>query len=609
MFERVRTNFRRLVFLWAWLLHRRRSAMVTSARSEGTAARATCDHQRGRKKPPQGVGRSAIAALFAVLLAVGPALGASAGPADVEGYVLSIEGQDVFLDVGSMKGASVGETVELWRPIELVNPVTKQRIKDRYRIGTLKLVQVRDRMAVAVVDSTKREPAPGDSIVLRRKAADSAPAAPAAGTKPSREGGAAPAAAGLDAEAKKVAELFDGLREAPLIDRIRAYIAYVKKNPQSPFARVLREDAVHFHRLLREEEDAARESKPEPAGSVAALPSTPASPSIDFDPPAQAIAGRDLELAFHLSARKGAVLHVRRRGEIGFRPIAMAPAGGGYFRATIPAATMRPPTVEYFVEAVDAEGRAEPVAGTVEQPFAVAVETRPDATPPTLQERTTASILTDLADFNRLSNERMDRTWQTEGTLGMRFRDIGIRALRTGAGVYRGVSGSLDELDDPTISDPRLRYVGLTYGYLEGEFGIVHTASLTFRAVAGLTDDGMASGGLVAVRVGNDLETNLLFGGEILGGVGVRSIAQLEIGPLSRFPVLLRSEVTNQPAGVSNPDYQGPIEFQGSLGLRGIAQAGYQLLPGFVLSLRLSYQGRTIFHAGPGLGGAVSYTW
>lgn len=593
-------------------MHRSRSVMVTRASSDGTSAGTTHDHRCGRKKEPRrGVGRSAVAGLLVVLLSAGPALGAPAAPADVEGYVLSIEGKDVFVDVGSIKGASIGETLELWRPIELVNPVTKQRIKDRYRIGTLKLVQVRDRMAVAVVDTTKLQPAPGDSIVLRRKAPDGALASSGAGAaKSSREGGAANSNASLDAEAKEVAELFDGLREAPLVDRIRAYIAYVKKKPQSPFSRVLREDAVQFHRLLRKNENEAQESKVEPGGSVTIVRSPPGRTSIEFEPPAHAIAERDLDLAIHLSASlRGAVLQVRSRGEVGFRSISMAPAGGGYFRATIPAASMRPPTVEYFIEGVDAEGRTEPVAGTVAQPFTIAVERRPDASPPTLQKRTTASMLTDLADFNRLSNDRMDRTWQTEGTLGMRFRDIGIRALRTGAGVYRGVSGSLEELDDPTITNPRLRYVGLTYGYLESEFGIVHTASLTFRAVAGLTETGMASGGLVAVRIGNDLETNLLFGGELLGGVGVRSIAQLEIAPLSRFPVLLRSEVTNQPAGVSNPDYEGPIEFQGSLGLRGIAQVGYQLLPGFVAAVRLSYQGRTIFHAGPGLGGAVSYTW
>ena len=39
------------------------------------------------------------------------------------------------------------------------------------------------------------------------------------------------------------------------------------------------------------------------------------------------------------------------------------------------------------------------------------------------------------------------------------------------------------------------------------------------------------------------------------------------------------------------------------------AQVGYRLLPGFVVSARGSFQGRTIQHAGPGFGGGASYTW
>lgn len=575
--------------------------MVTSTSFDDGTPRTSYDQWRGRTRRAR-----TWAALLATLLWAGAALGAPARTADIEGYVLSIEGSDVFVDVGSIRGASTGDVVELWRPIELVNPVTKQRIKDRYRIGTLKLVQVRDRMAVAIVETTKLQPAPGDSVVLRRKAPEGAPAA----TPSSREPGKSASSAALEGEAKKVAELFDSLHEAALADRIRAYVAYAKKNPQSPFARVLHDDAVQFHRLLKaQSEEAAEQSKATPAMAAIAEPAR-ARASVDFEPPAHALEQRDLEIGIHLSAPlQGAVLHVRSRGEVGFESIVMLPAGSGHYRAAIPASSMRIPRVEYFIEGVDADGHAEAVAGTIEQPFFVDVERPPNAKPPTLQERTTVSMLTDLADFNRLRNDRMDRTWQTEGLLGMRFRDIGIRALRTGAGVYRGVSGTLEELDDPTITNPRLRYVGLTYGYLEGEFGFVHAASLTVRAVAGLTDNGMASGALALVRIGNDLETNLQLGGEILGGVGIRGITQLEFRPLSRFPVMLRSEVTNQPAGVSNPDFEGPAEFQGSIGLRGIAQFGYELFPGFVAALRVSYQGRTIFHAGPGIGGAVSYSW
>ncbi|MFO0674330.1 MAG: hypothetical protein U0235_32750 [Polyangiaceae bacterium] len=64
------------------------------------------------------------------------------------------------------------------------------------------------------------------------------------------------------------------------------------------------------------------------------------------------------------------------------------------------------------------------------------------------------------------------------------------------------------------------------------------------------------------------------------------------------MPIALRSEVTNQPAGVF-----------GDVGIRTIAQVGYEVTSGLVVSARGSFQGRTINHAGPGGGLGVSYQW
>jgi hypothetical protein len=61
---------------------------------------------------------------------------------------------------------------------------------------------------------------------------------------------------------------------------------------------------------------------------------------------------------------------------------------------------------------------------------------------------------------------------------------------------------------------------------------------------------------------------------------------------------VLRTEVTNEPGGSG-----------GDVGARAIAQVGYEFLPAFVVAGRLSYQGRTINHAGPGAGLATSYQW
>jgi hypothetical protein len=252
--------------------------------------------------------------------------------------------------------------------------------------------------------------------------------------------------------------------------------------------------------------------------------------------------------------------------------------------------------------------------GSAGEPQRVTVEPIPTPTPP-LRPEATASIWTDYADYNRMKGN--DRVWQTEGFVGMRFNEEGVRALRTGFGVFRGVGGSLEELDEQGKSG---RKVGLTYGYLEGEYAFSSFTALVVRGVVGLRDDGVAGGAQGLIRLGSDKKTNLMLGGEVLGGIGLRGITQLELKTFDRVPILFRTEVTNQPAGASvseedvrpntpNALPQDTSTQQGEIGARAIVQVGYEVVPGLVVAGRGSYQGRTIKHAGPGFGGAVTYTW
>ena len=121
---------------------------------------------------------------------------------------------------------------------------------------------------------------------------------------------------------------------------------------------------------------------------------------------------------------------------------------------------------------------------------------------------------------------------------------------------------------------------------------------LIARPILGLREEGLTGGAQAFVRIGNDLETNLLIGGEELGSVGLRGVVELQWKTIPRVPILLRSEVTNEPAGIG-----------GDIGARAIAQVGYEVAKDLAVSVRGSYQGRTINHAGPGAGGGVSYQW
>lgn len=547
-----------------------------------------------------------VAALGLALVGVPRAAWADEGAAsETTGYVVELSHGDLVVDLASARGARVGDEVELWRPITVRHPVTRRVITDRFLIGKLRLTQVRDSLSLArPVGELAREPKAGDIVLLRAVAA-TVPAPPSApgGSAPSQPQPptAEPQSVESDVEAAEVARLFASLTGADPALRIRRYEAYVAAHPRGRFAVVLHEEAAQLRALL------ARER----------TPATPLAPRlVSFTAPRSALGGQPLSFGVEVTGTaSGAVLHARRWGDVAFTSAPMRAAGRGYFVLTVPGTELREPRLDYFIEATDAAGEAFPLVGTSTAPKRLDVEAIPAATQPARHE-TSASLVTDFAYWNdpRRAN---DRVWQTEGAFGMRLGDSGIRAVRSGFGVYRGIGGSLEELDQQHKAP---RAVGLTYGYLEGELVLGAMTSLVLRGVLGLRDDGVSGGAQTLLRIGSDRSTNLLIGGEVLGGVGVRGITQLELLTFERVPIVLRTEVTNQPAGVSTSvasvrpveddgDKNQTSTEQGEVGARAIVQVGYRLLPGLVVAARGSYQGRTINHAGPGFGGAVSYTW
>ncbi|MEO7097707.1 MAG: hypothetical protein ABI175_30880, partial [Polyangiales bacterium] len=289
-------------------------------------------------------------------------------------------------------------------------------------------------------------------------------------------------------------------------------------------------------------------------------------------------------------------------------PMAMKEIGPGYYGVTVPKERVAGATLSYFIEAVTPGGTAVPIVASSTKPEVIKVLSAPAP----MQLKTydsTFSLWTDFADYNRLRGN--DYAWQTEGYFGMRFSDVGVRAVRSGFGVYKGKGGGIADLDEASL---RARTVGLTYGYLEGEFGISAAFGLIGRAVVGLGEEGVTGGGQAFIRIGSDKKTNFMIGGEFLGGIGIRGITQVELNMFPRFPIILRSEVTNQPAGTKPEagriqDLAGKSVSVGDLGVRAIVQAGYRVTPNLTFFVRGSYQGRTINHAGPGAGAGMTFSW
>lgn len=524
-------------------------------------------------QPVRSVGRAAAAA-------AAPPTGAT--PPTTQATVVAIDSGDLVVDLGAAQGAYDGELVELWRPVRLRHPVTGQVLVDRFKIGSVRLTQVQSKLTLAKVEGeTTRPPAAGDVIVVgeaaRREAAQAPPPSLPDGARPSDPNAAptSPASGRVvvaqDPDAQALSDLFVALEGKDPTARARAYQSFVRAHPKSRFANVLREEIA----ALERGDAAVAPYEKHEAALARVRPGVPQRYAVELDP-----------------RFVGAVVHVRRKGAAGYRSLPMQSVGARYWSATLPGDAITEPGMQYFVEGVPASGKPVEIVGSAENPRDATVDPHPltGKNPETLA---TVTLQSEYASFN--AKKANDWLFQTEGMFGWRLRDVGVRAIRSGFGVLRGKGGSLQDLDE-LGKDPR--GVGLTYGYVELEVAMATNYALVGRPIIGLREGGIAGGAQGFFRVGNDLRTNLLVGGEILGTVGLRGIVQLEWRTIPRVPIALRTEVTNQPAGTG-----------GDVGARAIGQVGYQIVRDFTLAGRVSYQGRTINHAGPGAGLAVSYQW
>ena len=538
-------------------------------------------------------------ALAAALMISAPAVHAQ--DKEVTGVVLALDGAELIVDLGKKQGLADGDVLELWRPLKIKHPVTGKLITDRFKIGAIKITQVRDVLSLARPTGTVSRPVEaGDVVVLvgAPKSVAPTPAKPPTSTTPAPTG---PVVFDTDPEVRALGALFESLHGTSPEARAKAYDDFIKANPKSRFAGVLQEEIL----ALR----AAGASYSAPTGQGGEKTPLGTGAVRSWKSIDEVLEGTQFVFAMEVSTPiAGAVLQLRTADELAFTPIAFVPRGDGYWEVTIPRDRVRAPTLFWFVETVASDGKVSAVIGNASEPTVTKVVTSAGQSTP-LKHESVAAIWADYADYNGL--KRNDWAFQTEGYFGMRFGDVGVRAVRSGFGVYRGKGGSIADLDERRASP---RSVGLSYGYLEGEFGIDAFWAIIARAVVGLGNEAVQGGGQAFIRIGNDKKTNLMLGGEFLGGIGLRGITQLQLAVFPRIPVLVRSEVTNQPAGESAPRVElegGRFRSSeaGDIGVRAIVQVGYQFTPSFTFFLRGSYQGRTIIHAGPGFGGGAIVSW
>jgi hypothetical protein len=290
---------------------------------------------------------------------------------------------------------------------------------------------------------------------------------------------------------------------------------------------------------------------------------------------------------------------VRALEATGYRSLTMEADPRGHVRARVPSELVRAPGFAYFIEAIGGEGAAGAVLGTAREPK-LALVREPHAKPRLAQRATRVHFSSELASFDGTSGR--DYFLITEGDFLYRIRLGPLYGVRMGYGHLGGEGGTVEQLDVQQL-DPQP--ASFSYGFFEAEVELHRLFGVAMRGTIGLgrpddptwQSEGLTGGFQLRARIGEAEATHLVLAGELMPEIGQRAYIGLVWEVIERMPMATEIVVTDQPV---NSD---------ELAVRLIFEAGYRFSDRVTVSLRPSYQLRTIRHAGPGIGLAATFDW
>lgn len=302
-----------------------------------------------------------------------------------------------------------------------------------------------------------------------------------------------------------------------------------------------------------------------------------------------------------------AVLVFRHEGRIDEVPFKRSGNDATPYVAVVPAEDVTRPSIAYAIELQRTDGERVPVFASRDdmQPVEVVgdfVDAREEALLARLGgRRFVVESSGEYASFGvtpaqvsgpngKVTTQNVtDDFWHVEAGFTYRLlrtvSEFGIRG-----GVYRGTSVV------PGVTDASQFDVGLNYGapfvrlratdwlHFEGEF------------LTSVTEVGFSLGGGGAVLLGDPYGSHLTLGGESISVFGSRGYSRFDVVATRWLRIAPMVEVTTMPHA-------------SSAGVRLLADAGFTVAPGLLVTLHGGYQARSFDSGGIAAGGGVSYAF
>lgn len=522
--------------------------------------------------------------------------------------VVQVDGQDIVIDLGQAQlPASLELTV--YRPLEVRHPITGKRIRDRFAIGVVRVVQPGERLSIAraagkpaqpfavgdVVESATAPPPPPPPSPTQQQVPSAQPAQAAPSSTPATQPGGLPDPTTAASDRVLLLHWRATLNQPP-DRRVGIFLAYLQQHPSTPFREALQREIAYLRAI-----DAQLRSD---ASTRAAAAATHHEPSlIEMAPLTSAEAGKPVQLAALLRAVnvRAVLLHVRSLDARPqrYRTQPMLLDARGHARTRVPGELVRAPGIAYFVELVGDDGRSYPALGSAAAPK-IAIVRGPAPEPPRRERATRVKVSSELVSFDGTSGR--DYFFINEGDFLYRVRRGALYGVRIGYGTLHGEGGTVEQLDVLRL-DPEP--AGFSYGFFETELELHRLFGLAARGTIGLgrpdepasQRNGLTGGFQLRARIGEADGTHLRLAGEVMPEIGQRAYLGLAWEAIRDVPMATEIVVTDQPV---NSD---------ELAVRLIYELGYRFTDRVAIALRPSYQLRTIRHAGPGIGMAATFDW
>lgn len=319
-------------------------------------------------------------------------------------------------------------------------------------------------------------------------------------------------------------------------------------------------------------------------------------------PPAEALPAEPLSLSAQVDRAWESTLEIRYRavGTSAWQAEAFRREADDRYAVTIPAESIMPPGVEYFIVSTLDGAEPAPQFASADSPHRVHVyrdeeEVRREAYLAKYEDRKArAHVAFQYVDFgSRTLDDRSirDSYYRVDADFSYRLLRFPLSALRFGYTRLEGDVPVTERGDDPDqmceVLDDCQEEAGFKVGgWFELRFTFVDGVELDARGIVIATTSGFEVGGRGEFRIGVEDSTHVAIGGEYLGEAGSDAFVRLGWGTVPGLPMAATVQVTDLPAkhraaGVRLLyDIQRPLENGLKVGLRIGYQARDQLIGG-----------------------------